>query len=73
MHPEGTAAEMVCPGGELAFVRRMVEDSLVLRGRVHWYTSMVGKKSTLKALRSQLHGLGVSALRTTEFAQASQA
>lgn len=27
---EGTAAEMVCPGGEHAFVMRMVEDSQLL-------------------------------------------
>lgn len=27
----GTAAEMVCPGGELAFVTRMVSDSLALQ------------------------------------------
>jgi hypothetical protein len=37
MLPAGTAAEMVCPGGEEAFVMRMVRDSLQLRGRVHWY------------------------------------
>lgn len=28
---EGTAAEMVCPGGELSFVLQMVEDSLTLK------------------------------------------
>lgn len=32
----GTAEEMVCPGGEAAFVGAMVADSLMLRGRVHW-------------------------------------
>lgn len=35
---------MVCPGGELAFVRRMVEESAQLQGAVHWYTTMLGKK-----------------------------
>ena len=62
---------MVCPGGELAFVTRMAEESSRLRGRVHWYTTMVGKKATLKELRRRLHALGVSALRTTELAQGS--
>eukprot|EP00798_Chlamydomonas_sp_ICE-L_P024674 gene24674-10304_t len=31
----GTKDEMVYPGGELAFVMRMVEDSVRLGGRVH--------------------------------------
>ena len=29
-------------GGEPAFVGGMVEDSLLLRGQVHWFTTMVG-------------------------------
>lgn len=65
----GTPEEMVCPGGELAFVRRMVEESAALRGAVHWYSTMLGKKATLKEVRKELHGLGVTALRTTELAQ----
>ena len=40
----GTSAEMVCPGGELAFVRRMVRDSRALGKRVHWYTTMVRRR-----------------------------
>ncbi|KAL4428378.1 hypothetical protein ABPG75_002467 [Micractinium tetrahymenae] len=65
----GTAEEMVYPGGELAFVSAMVQDSLELRGAVHWYTTMVGKKGTLRAARSLLYRHGVRALRTTELAQ----
>ncbi|KAL0029114.1 hypothetical protein WJX77_007949 [Trebouxia sp. C0004] len=65
----GTSEEMVCPGGELAFVTQMVKDSLKLQGRVHWYSSMVGKKATLKQLRRILHESNVTALRTTELVQ----
>lgn len=61
------------PGGELAFVRRMIADSQQLRGRVHWYTSMLGKKASLKRLRTELMDAGATALRTTEFAQVSAA
>jgi len=32
----GSVAEMVYPGGEVAFIMRMVEDSVRLGGRVHW-------------------------------------
>ncbi len=64
---------MVCPGGELAFVSQMVKDSLKLQGRVHWYSSMVGKKATLKQLRRMLHQSNITALRTTELVQVSTA
>ena len=66
----GTVEESVYPGGEGAFVRSMVEDSFVLRDRVHWYTTMVGKKATLKAIRKILHAdHSVHVVRTTEFSQ----
>ena len=32
---------MVTPGGEVAFVGRMIEDSMHLREQIRWYTSMV--------------------------------
>ena len=65
----GTDAEMVCPGGEVAFVGQMVLDSVILRDTVHWYSSMVGKKSSLKTVKLLLRQHGASAVRTTELAQ----
>lgn len=62
----------MCPGGEAAFVGAMVADSTVLRGRVHWYTAMLGRKASLKALRAALHRVRPTALRTTEFAQGTR-
>ncbi|CAI5470955.1 unnamed protein product [Closterium sp. Yama58-4] len=38
----GTAEEMVCAGGELAFIRRIVHDSCALRTRIRWAASRVG-------------------------------
>lgn len=65
----GSPEEMVYPGGEVAFIMRMMEDSVRLGGRIHWYTTMVGKKTTLKVLRKELHARHVTAIRTTELAQ----
>lgn len=66
---EGTAEEMVCPGGEEAFVRRMIYDSAALKDRVYWFSTMCGKKSTLKAARYQLQQCGAEVIRTTELMQ----
>ncbi|KAJ5577438.1 uncharacterized protein N7459_006402 [Penicillium hispanicum] len=41
---------MVTAGGEVAFVTRMIEESLHLQDRVQWYTSMLGKLSSVSSL-----------------------
>ncbi|TDH73359.1 hypothetical protein CCR75_007113 [Bremia lactucae] len=65
----GSANEMVFPGGEIAFIENIIIDSEVLRNRVIWYTSMVGKKSSLRKLLSLLRGKNVKSTSTTEFFQ----
>ena len=40
-----------------------------MQGRVHWYTSMVGKKATLRAVRAALAELRCPTVRTTELCQ----
>ncbi|XP_061357047.1 uncharacterized protein LOC133301437, partial [Gastrolobium bilobum] len=65
----GTSKEMVCPGGEKAFITRIIEDSTQLKHHFRWFTSMVGKKSSLKYLTSKLWEVGVTIVKTTEFVQ----
>ncbi|GAA0159108.1 methyltransferase [Lithospermum erythrorhizon] len=65
----GTPNEMVCPGGEQAFITRIIEDSVQLKQSFRWYTSMVGRKSNLKYLIAKLWGFGVTIVKTTEFVQ----
>ncbi|KAL2343610.1 hypothetical protein Fmac_004895 [Flemingia macrophylla] len=65
----GTSNEMVCPGGEKAFITRIIEDSIQLKHQFRWFTSMLGKKSNLKYLISKLWEVGVAVVKTTEFVQ----
>ncbi|CAD6248302.1 unnamed protein product [Miscanthus lutarioriparius] len=50
----GTAEEMVCPGGELAFATQIIEDSVSLKNSFRWFTSMIGRKANLKLLISKV-------------------
>eukprot|EP00041_Stephanoeca_diplocostata_P013419 m.235084 g.235084 ORF g.235084 m.235084 type:complete len:457 (-) comp19331_c0_seq3:1672-3042(-) len=50
----GDDVEMETVGGECGFVGRLVLESLDLGDRVTWYTSMLGKKSSLAKLKKLL-------------------
>lgn len=68
----GAPVEMVCEGGEVTHVGRLLRESLVLRDRVQWYTSMFGKLTSLEALVEQLHGHGIDNYAITEFVQGNK-
>jgi len=65
----GTKDEMVCEGGEEGFVGGIVKDSLLLRERVRWYTTMLGRKQSVKAVLRILREAGVKNIVTTTFFQ----
>jgi 23S rRNA (adenine1618-N6)-methyltransferase len=56
----GSENEMVCPGGDLGFVTTMVNESLVLREKVQWYSSMLGKLDSAKAIIHLLKKHGIT-------------
>ncbi|KAL5400104.1 hypothetical protein PMIN03_012569 [Paraphaeosphaeria minitans] len=56
----GSENEMVCRGGDLGFVTRIVEESLVLRESITWYTSMFGKMSSAKSIIGLIKEKGVA-------------
>ncbi|KAK4955776.1 hypothetical protein LTR10_006715 [Elasticomyces elasticus] len=56
----GAENEMICDGGDVGFVSTILEESLILRERVQWYTAMVGKMSSLQSVIALLKGHGVT-------------
>ncbi|XP_076335087.1 RNA N(6)-adenosine-methyltransferase mettl16 isoform X2 [Tachypleus tridentatus] len=61
--------EKVTEGGEVEFVRKMIQDSLVLGTQVRVYTTMLGKKKSLKIVKNELRKQKVEQFITTEFCQ----
>lgn len=56
----GAEVEMVCPGGELGFVGRMIEESLQLREKVVWYSAMLGSLRSAQLVIDSLKENGIS-------------
>lgn len=56
----GSENEMVYPGGDLGFVTAMVNESLTLRDKVQWYSSMFGKMDSAKAIIKLLKQHGIT-------------
>ncbi|KAI8816953.1 ribosomal RNA large subunit methyltransferase F-like protein, partial [Fimicolochytrium jonesii] len=52
----GALNEMITAGGELAFILKLVEESRELKGRVRWWSSLVGRKSDVGVLEGVLGG-----------------
>jgi 23S rRNA (adenine1618-N6)-methyltransferase len=65
----GQNAELWCPGGEIKFVARMVEQSLEFAGQCLWFTSLVSKKDNLQPLGRILARARVADFRVVEMAQ----
>lgn len=65
----GQAAELWCPGGEIKFIARMIEESVEFADQCLWFTSLVSKKDNLQALGRILKRAKVADYRVVEMAQ----
>lgn len=65
----GAEVEMMTPGGETNFIARIFSESLQLRTKCRWYTSMLGKMSSISVLVSLFREHSVDNYAITEFVQ----
>lgn len=67
----GAAIEMICHGGEVAFVKRLIEESAAAQAKekVQWFTSMLGKVASVGAMVEALMEKGCGNWAVTEFVQ----
>ncbi|BCR91081.1 DUF890 domain protein [Aspergillus chevalieri] len=68
----GAEVEMVTTGGELDFVARMIEESIRLGEKVLWYTTMLGKLSSVSVIVEKLISHNNRNYAVTEFVQGSK-
>jgi len=65
----GAEVEMITPGGETNFVSRIFLESLQLRTKCRWYTSMLGKMSSIPDIICLFREHNVDNYAVTEFVQ----
>lgn len=67
----GAPVEMITPGGELAFVSKVIEESRnpETRERIQWFTSMLGKLASVSTLVEKLRENECTNYAVTEFVQ----
>ncbi|MFT3849313.1 MAG: 23S rRNA (adenine(1618)-N(6))-methyltransferase RlmF [Propionivibrio sp.] len=65
----GRGAELVYPGGEAGFIRRIIDESARMPDRCLWFTTLVSKAENLRGIEHALTAAGVRARRTIEMAQ----
>ena len=65
----GQNAELWCPGGEIGFIARMIEQSMNFSEQCLWFTCLVSKKDSLKPLSRLLKEAKVVEFKVVEMAQ----
>ena len=65
----GQNAELWCPGGEIGFIARMVEQSVDFAEQCLWFTCLVSKKDNLVPLMRILKRAKVDEVKVVEMAQ----
>ncbi len=65
----GTENELCCPGGEIAFLKQMANESQDFAHQVGWFSSLVSKHENVVPMQQQLKKLGAKQIKVVPMAQ----
>lgn len=65
----GQHAELWCPGGEAAFVSRMIEQSKTVANQLCWFSSLISSKRNLPVLEKALRRAGATQVEVVPMSQ----
>ena len=65
----GQKAELWCDGGEIAFLKRMINESQGFAQQVMWFTSLVSKSDNIDPLKKLLNQVGAKQVKVVSMSQ----
>lgn len=65
----GTGTELVTSGGEIAFVKRMIDNSWAFSDRIKVFTTMLGHKNSVAAIQNELTARKICNFCSAQFCQ----
>ncbi|MES2568014.1 MAG: 23S rRNA (adenine(1618)-N(6))-methyltransferase RlmF [Bacteroidota bacterium] len=68
----GQNAELWCKGGEVTFIKKMIEESVLFSKSSLWFTSLVSKSENLPAIYSALKKVEAVSIKTINMSQGNK-
>jgi len=65
----GQPHELSCEGGEIAFVKKMVQESALIKEQVCWFTCLISKKENVSPIKKCLQQQSVKQVKVVEMSQ----
>jgi len=65
----GQKAELWCPGGELQFIKTMIDESVEFQEQCLWFTCLVSKKENLTSIYKAFKNQNIVEFQTIDMAQ----
>lgn len=68
----GQNAELWCAGGELAFIKKMINESIQYKLQVLWFTCLISKKEHVRPIKLALKKYNINEVKVINMAQGNK-